>query len=447
MLDTGIDVREIVNLVFAKPVFSKIKFWQMIGRGTRTLEKEPTKRKKWCTLKDKFLIIDHWNNFEYFGEKPEGETPPTQDAVTVKIFRVRLAKLKHFQAKKDKERYEHVKSEIIHDLKNLPGNSITIKERRRDIDKALSDQIWLDLDRNSFDFLDNKIAPLMRFKNDINYYVEQFILNSERLGLCVLQKDQKEIDRLHASITEDLKKLPRNLSVIKEKDPQITRVLSEEFWATIDYDKSEYIKEELSEVMRNKLIAEQLLLELDLDDLIADRKWIEFGPNGEGDYAINYKEKVEKKILELSDKHPALKKIRNDMPISEKDIANLADSLNSPDLYINEDNLRKAFFHPTGTFIQFIKSVLGKYRFPDAEQMINESFNTYVVERNNKTPLTAEQIRFLRTIKNVFSKKKHIEYADLFDLPFSQFGDEAATRLFTEEELKEILDLFNTIKV
>ena len=56
MLDTGIDVREIVNLVFAKPVYSYTKFWQMIGRGTRLLE--PAKIKPWCTKKGLFLILD-----------------------------------------------------------------------------------------------------------------------------------------------------------------------------------------------------------------------------------------------------------------------------------------------------------------------------------------------------------------------------------------------------
>ncbi len=68
MLDTGIDVREIVNLVFAKPVYSYTKFWQMIGRGTRLLEAD--KIKPWCTEKDIFLIIDCWDNFEYFKEAP-----------------------------------------------------------------------------------------------------------------------------------------------------------------------------------------------------------------------------------------------------------------------------------------------------------------------------------------------------------------------------------------
>ena len=64
MLDTGIDIRELVNLVFAKPVYSYTKFWQMIGRGTRLLE--PEKIKPWCPEKDRFLILDCWDNFEYF---------------------------------------------------------------------------------------------------------------------------------------------------------------------------------------------------------------------------------------------------------------------------------------------------------------------------------------------------------------------------------------------
>ena len=66
MLDTGVDIHEVVNLVFAKPVYSYVKFWQMIGRGTRVLDPDPSKRKPWCPEKAKFLIIDCWGNFEFF---------------------------------------------------------------------------------------------------------------------------------------------------------------------------------------------------------------------------------------------------------------------------------------------------------------------------------------------------------------------------------------------
>ena len=70
MLDTGIDVPEIVNLVFAKPVYSYVKFWQMIGRGTR-LRKTSSARPD----KTHFLIFDHWENFEYFDQSYQPAEP------------------------------------------------------------------------------------------------------------------------------------------------------------------------------------------------------------------------------------------------------------------------------------------------------------------------------------------------------------------------------------
>jgi type I restriction enzyme R subunit len=443
MLDTGVDVREVINLVFAKPVFSKIKFWQMIGRGTRKLD--PDEIKPWCTHKDKFLIIDHWNNFERFDMKPEGELPSTEVAIPVKIFRIRLKKLEYFQSKKDQDNFDKTKAEIIADINALPENSVTVMENRRNIDKALSDQVWQYFDDKSLQFLDQEIAPLMRFKTDVNIHQMQFLLKAEQLSLTVLQKNSEEIARNKDTIVDSIKHLPMNLSAVQAKEVHIRTVLADGFWENLDYARTEYIKEHLTDIMRHKLPDENAILQLNLDDLIIKREWIEFGPQGEGDYVASYREKVEKKILELAGSHPVLNKIKDDIPITDLDLANLEATLNSPELYIQEENLRKAFNQPYGTFIQFIKSILGKYTFPDPEALINSAFQTYVVERNNQQPLSKEQILFLRTIKNVFAQKKHIEYEDLFEPPFTQFGTDAATRLFTEEELKKVIGVFNSI--
>ncbi|HUX56745.1 MAG TPA: helicase-related protein [Bacteroidales bacterium] len=91
MLDTGIDVLEIVNLVFAKPVYSYTKFWQMIGRGTRILNSD--KIKPWCLEKDKFLIIDMWENFEFFKETPKGRENKGIKSLPVRLFEARLDEL------------------------------------------------------------------------------------------------------------------------------------------------------------------------------------------------------------------------------------------------------------------------------------------------------------------------------------------------------------------
>ena len=91
MLDTGIDIRELTNLVFAKPVYSYTKFWQMIGRGTRLLE--PEKIKPWCTKKDEFLVLDCWDNFEYFKINPRGKELKPQIPLPVRLFGIRLERI------------------------------------------------------------------------------------------------------------------------------------------------------------------------------------------------------------------------------------------------------------------------------------------------------------------------------------------------------------------
>ncbi|MCK5607257.1 DEAD/DEAH box helicase family protein, partial [Candidatus Pacearchaeota archaeon] len=111
MLDTGIDIREPVNLVFAKPVFSYTKFWQMIGRGTRILE--PEKIKPWCPEKDKFLIMDCWQNFEYFKMRPKGKEPTATAPLPVRLFWARIEKLNIARTQKN----EDIQTKIINCLR------------------------------------------------------------------------------------------------------------------------------------------------------------------------------------------------------------------------------------------------------------------------------------------------------------------------------------------
>ncbi|MFM7859409.1 MAG: DUF559 domain-containing protein [Flammeovirgaceae bacterium] len=93
MLDTGVDVPEIMNLAFMKPVGSQIKFWQMIGRGTRPLE--ACTHSDWLPdkKKDNFLIVDFWENFAHFNMMPKEEGGARQIPVLVTIFNTRLSKL------------------------------------------------------------------------------------------------------------------------------------------------------------------------------------------------------------------------------------------------------------------------------------------------------------------------------------------------------------------
>jgi type I restriction enzyme, R subunit len=71
MLDTGVDVPTVVNLGLMKPVFSRIKFWQMIGRGTRLVDEHSARRWAPAGSKTKFRALDFWENFERFQLNPD----------------------------------------------------------------------------------------------------------------------------------------------------------------------------------------------------------------------------------------------------------------------------------------------------------------------------------------------------------------------------------------
>ncbi len=303
------------------------------------------------------------------------------------------------------------------------------------------------MDADSFKFLHDKITPLMKFKSDFNLFQEQFLFKTEKLSLAVLMKDKKEIETIQQGIIKDLKRLPPNLQSVKAKKEQMKECLSDEFWRKLTLEKCEFIKDNFTDLMKHKQTVEREIISLDLDDKVIERKWIQFGPEGEGDYVLSYREKVEKKVLGLADKNLALQKLKQNKPISEKDLQDLEDDLNSPELYITEENLRKTYGKPYVNLVQFLKFILGIYKFPEPEEMVNESFQTYIVERDSREKLSADQLRFLRTVRSVFAKKKHIEYNDFFEPPFTSFGLDAAIRLFKEDELRGIVEHFNQLKL
>lgn len=438
MLDTGVDIREAVNLVFAKPVFSKIKFWQMIGRGTRTLD--PQNLKEWCQEKDSFLIVDHWSNFEYFNLKPEGEVPKPQDSLPTRIFKLRIQKLKCLMVQK--QDCLSLIEEIKMSLHALPKDTISIKEKKDVLRRALSDEFWKYIDT---DFLIREVAPLLRFTEDVNLHVYAFLLKCERLDLALLTQDVEARKDLEESMREDLRLLPLTLNVVRAKEQEILRASSDAFWTGINREGVDLLKKDIVPLMKYRKEKREEVIEFDLDDRIVERRWIEFGPHGEGEYVHQYREKVEKHIRELADKDETLRKIKNGIPVSDEDIEKLEAKLNGPELYITERVLQDAYEQPAGTFKQFILKLLGKFEFPAREEIVAKAFETFV---HGKHYFAADQIRFLRIVKNVFLEKarrrERLTLHDLYEGPFETLGIDAADRLFKKQELEEIIDFLNT---
>ncbi len=444
MLDTGIDAPEVCNLVFAKPVFSGIKFWQMLGRGTRS--DKACKHKDWLPdgKKEYFKVFDFWGNFEYWEMNPEGDHKESGEAITSRIFLIRLAQLEHFLSTGDTENFEKMKKKVLEDIESLPKDSVTIRESLRDIEKAQSPKLWDNVGLKPVDFMKKKITPLMRFKQDVNLNEASFTLKCEKLGVAILQRDSEKIESLKPKIGEMIECLPDELNVIKPKIPLKEKVLSKKFWESVSFDDSQMLICEFAKLMKYMAPEPRKTIVLDMDDMIQQRTIIEFGPDAKQEYVKDYKEKVEDRIKRLADEHPALIKIKKDEVLTEADLRTLEETLNSPELYITEDVLQKAFNQSKGTLVQFIKNILGLYKFPDPAVRIKDAFNTYIIE--NSRHYSADQLNFIRTVQTVFSKKKHIEYTELFDAPFTNFGINAPMPMFTENELNDFINLCGALE-
>ena len=440
MLDTGIDAPEVCNLVFAKPVFSKIKFWQMIGRGTRS--DETCKHKVWLPdmEKEEFLIFDCWNNFDWFQLHPVGKEPKPAEAVPTRVFLLRLKQLSHFQKKNDQVNIEQVKRKIIQDVDSLPMETVAIKEHIRDVELAKSQKLWDQVGLDPLDFLKTKIAPLMRYRQGVEPNEVTFTSKCEQLGLAVLNEDEESVDRLKDDIGESLQSLPGSISGVKKKEEQLDKVLAKSFWHSVTYADSQMLIDEFGPLMKYRKNEASPKITLDIDDIIQRREVIEYGPSTslKSEYVDEYKEKIEKRIKKLADENLTIKKIKEGKVLTGGDLKNLENALNSPELFITEENLQKAYRQKEGTLVEFVKQVLGLYEFPNPEKEIADAFRTFMIEKNY---LNADQVNFLRTVQTVFQRKRHIEFSDLYEAPFSNFGPNAPVPLLQKEDADEVIEL------
>src|SRR5262249_46944177 len=141
MLDTGVDVPEIQTLVFAKPVYSLVKFWQMVGRGTRPWIDTVTGERK-----NDFLIIDHWDNFKTFERNPDGKVSYPDEPLPVRLFRMRLHKLLLLRKQRDVEMAEETLRQLRMMVAQLPDRNIQVRTHATLIEQVRQDMTWLSRD-------------------------------------------------------------------------------------------------------------------------------------------------------------------------------------------------------------------------------------------------------------------------------------------------------------
>jgi len=193
----------------------------------------------------------------------------------------------------------------------------------------------------------------------------------------------------------------------------------------------------LAPLMRLRRRGKPTMMKLDLEDLLAVKETIEFGPDSQRMSVSAYREKVESYVLGLVDGNPVLRKIKDGEEISDAEVMDLAQFLREQDPHVTEDLLRKVYDHKSARFIQFMRHIMGLEKLTSWSETITKAFDNFITEH---TTLTALQIRFLQTLRTFILQTGGVEKQDLIDAPFTRLHPRGIRGVFQPKEIKEILD-------
>lgn len=435
MLDTGIDVPEIINLVFAKPVKSYVKFWQMIGRGTRLCRDlfGPGQHKS------EFLIFDHWGNFEWFGENPPEVEPSPSKSLMQKIFDSRIDLGEAAIKVQDTETFDLVIELLERDLNALPDDTIAIREKWRTVETMKQDGVIRKFDAATIGTLRMEIAPLMQWRNfespDAAYRLDWLV---GRLQVELLEKSSVFEDH-RAAFENEIVELPINLLQVKEKIDWINKVKSAAWWSSITVAELEEARRQLRGIMHLKKddkIVRTPALNIDVTDSHIESE--EHHPKLEGLELAAYRKRVESVFSEMFEESPALQKIKLGEAVSEEELRDLVNRVTMRDPNLKVDDILLHYPNAAQRLDLAIRRVIGL----DAEA-VDQHFTTFVQANPS---LSSHQMRFLGMIKNHIARFGALEIDKLYEAPFTQIHTEGVDGVFTDDaQVDALLTLITKI--
>jgi type I restriction enzyme R subunit len=439
MLDTGIDVPEVVNLVFMKPVHSRIKLWQMIGRGTRShaackfFDRLPDGKKT------EFKIMDFWQND--FNKKAD-DKPPADMPVLVSLFNTRLRLAEATVDQPQGMVFPQAVADLRAQITRIPRESFPVKKVLHEVESAWKDDFWNMMTPAKAEFLRLKVAPLLRFAAAVDVAAETFTHKCERLKLQSLS-GQARPDLL-TSIAEDVSLLPPDVLDDAGKKPSVNLALSQALAEATPPQLTQLIAD-LAPQMKNRRNRPSAFLKIDLPDFIEARGIVSLGEGGKQILVEEYRQRVESRVLEIVANHPALEALRQGNEVSDAQLVDLERILNRDlaggELHVSHANIKKAYGLKVDNFLAFLRHVLALETLPDYGQVVQRAFERWIAVHQ----YNADQIRFLRSVQEVFLKNRKLLEADLYEPPLTVFGRNAVERFFTPQEIRELLELLQTL--
>ncbi|AXN05245.1 DUF4145 domain-containing protein [Vibrio anguillarum] len=435
MLDTGIDVPECVNLVFAKPIKSKVKFWQMVGRGTRLCEN------LYGAGLDKkhFLIFDHWGNFEYFKMNPEEDEGSQSKSLPQKVFEAKLILAVEALKKAEMAIFADVVQQIKADIDALNDKTIAVREKWQLKAQLSEEKRLMQMAPDTKTRLFEEMAPLMQWKKTTGES-EALRLDLQFLQLQLTKLQQPSKVEIEAQpILDKVTSLSMHLNEVRSKASTIKQIQQPSYLSDADYFVVESCRQNLRSIihLRDKGIAPAPMA-TPIIDVREDRGLYQSQEIKTNittvDYEI-YRQEVEKTLSPLFESNEVLQKIRSGQTVTEADLATLSALVHTQNPNVDLQTLKEFFPESSAGLDQILRTIVGM----DAQQ-IEKEFTTFVQQVH--THLNARQQRFIGMLKNHLCRYGSVDIEQLYDAPFNQIDDAGLDGVFPNPAQADVVEQF-----
>ena len=438
MLDTGIDIPEIVNLIFFKTLRSKTKFMQMIGRGTRL------RPDLFGIGKDKeyFYIFDYCQNFEFFNQNANEVEPRLQESLDTKIFNKRVELLDSIRntevqtgdelKKLDDEITERLKMEV----EAMNPDNFIVRPFRQQVEKFSQKKAWEKLNSDDYHELTQIIAGLPNELQPENETAKRFDHLLLKLQLAVLQ-NHKSYEKLKEQVVEIARRLEEKETVpmVKAQMELIEEIQKDDYWQDITLPMLENVRKRLRDLVEFIDRNQRQIIETDFEDELGLEQVIDISGTVSATNLTQYRKKM-MHFLKEHENHIALQKLKHNKPITPTDVQELEKILFESGNVGTKEEFEKAYGKQESLGL-FIRSLVGLDR-EEAKQEFNDFLNGQIYSPN--------QIEFVNMIIDYLTKNGVMDASLLYQPPYTNYNSNGLSGVFGDDEAGRIVRILSSIK-
>ncbi len=448
MLDTGIDVPEVLNLVFFKIVRSRTKFWQMVGRGTRLCPDlfGPGEHKKF------FYLFDYCQNLEFFSQNPNTVDGTTGESLSTRLFKARLSLIEELDHKAasapiiseslpkfgdvpTEPQLRHSTAVHLHQVvAAMNTENFVVRPQRKVVEKFAKPEAWKWLGQDEQTELATLVANLPTELVDGDEEAKRFDMLVLRTQLSILQAKPgfaglRDQIRSIANALEQQEAVP----AIKAEIVLIQAIAGDEWWDDVTLGMLENARKRLRALVKLIEKSKKIVVYTDFEDELGAETTIDLPEIADGLDMAKFKDKA-RQFLKANEGHVALQRLRRGQPLTGVDLKELermlADAGGSAAL------IQKAADESLGLGM-FIRSLVGMER-----EAVALAFSDVIAG----TKATPDQIEFIELIVSELTANGVMDAGRLYESPFLDISPQGPEALFPVARVEQMVHVLNEIR-